>query len=75
MEIKHVTPQEATDIINTKQPIGLFRTTGVLNTGSAVDGIYLAINNSDGNALVKQFIHIGDCMQWLRSIQKRQLPN
>ncbi|MDQ7094286.1 hypothetical protein REC12_11865 [Desulfosporosinus sp. PR] len=71
MEIMKVTPQEATNIINTKLPIGLYRAAGVLNTGSAADGIYIAIDNSDGNALVKQFTHIGDCMQWLR-LRKNQ---
>jgi hypothetical protein len=93
VEIMHVTPQEATDIIDTKQPIGLFLSTGVLlaevplhrhthildlnleidmqkqKEKAISDGIYIAIDNSDGNARVKQFISRGDCMQWLKCIQ------
>lgn len=52
-----VTEKEAVDIIQTRKPIGLF----LFDTGIEVIGI----DNTTGDAWVKEFPDLQECLQWL----------
>ena len=58
MEIKEVTREEATKIIDTREPVGLFY---------EVDrGIFIGIDNLYGHANVEEFTTRESCFNWLR---------
>lgn len=61
MEIKKVTPEEATGIINSRIPLGLFYT---IEKKGCVN-IYVGIDNSDGNAWTEDFKSLSSCKRWL----------
>lgn len=55
--IKVASPEHANRIVNTKKPIGKFITKN--------DGKYVAIDNSDGQAFVKEADTLDECKSWL----------
>lgn len=58
MDIKLITQEEAKEIIDTRQPIGLFY---------EVDGDwYVGIDNSTGDAWVEEFKTKEECLAWLK---------
>ncbi|MFW5647931.1 MAG: hypothetical protein ACOCG5_02475 [Candidatus Alkaliphilus sp. MAG34] len=58
IEIKYITRDEASKIIETSEPRGLFY---------EVDGdVYVGIDNSDGDAWVEEFKTPEECLNWLR---------
>ena len=62
IEIKHITREEASKIIETSEPRGLFY---------EVDGdVYVGIDNLDGHAWVEEFKTIEECRDWLNGEEK-----
>lgn len=62
MKIKHITREEASQIIETGQPIGLFY---------EIDRDYHAgIDNSTGDAWVEEFTTKEECFKWLNREEK-----
>lgn len=58
MDIKLITQEEAKEIIDTRQPIGLFY---------EIDGDwYVGIDNSTGDAWVEEFKTKEECFAWLK---------
>lgn len=58
MDINLITKEEASLIIETRQPIGLFY---------EVDGdLYIGIDNSTGDAWVEEFKTKEECLAWLK---------
>lgn len=63
MEIKEITKGEAFKIIESKEPEGLFW---------LIDGdIFIAIDNSRGEAFVEEFNDKEECLQWLKDWFKK----
>lgn len=63
MEIKEITKGEAFKIIESKKPEGLFW---------LLDGdIFIAIDNSRGEAFVEEFNDKEECLQWLKDWFKK----
>ncbi len=61
MEIKQVTREEASKIIETSEPRGLFY---------EIDrDVYVGIDNLDGHAWVEEFKTKGACFDWLNGIE------
>lgn len=56
-EIKKITPEEASTIIKTREPRGLFYT--------IEDGRYVGIDNSYGDAWTEDFRSLSACKRWL----------
>lgn len=56
-EIKKVTNNEASEIIETREPKGLFYT--------IENGSYVGIDNSDGDAWTEEFKSLSPCKRWL----------
>ena len=70
-QIKRITSRQAHQIIEQREPLGLFYV-------CKGDGIYTAIDNSGGHAWTEDFDNIGDCIDYLlgediEEIRKRQL--
>lgn len=63
MEIIQITQEEAVNIINTRQPLGLFY---VVTKNSLSDAAYTGIINDTGEAWTEDFYTISGCMAWLR---------
>ena len=61
MEIKEITKEEAFKIIETKEPLGLF-----WYRDDEDNGVYVAINNSGGEAFTERFVHRSDSYLWLK---------
>ncbi len=58
MEIKHINREEASKIIETRKPLGLFY---------EVDGdLHVGIDNSTSDAWVEEFETKEECLDWLR---------
>lgn len=57
MEIKKITPEEASNLIETREPKGLFYT--------IEDGLFIGIDNRSGDAWVEEFISLSGCKKWL----------
>lgn len=58
MEIKLVTREEANQIFDTREPMGLFY---------EIDGdSYIGIDNSTGDAWVEEFKTKEECFRWLK---------
>lgn len=55
--IKKVSPEEATKIIETRQPLGSFY--------CIENGVYTGICNLDGNAWTEDFKSLSACKRWL----------
>ncbi len=64
-EIKKVTPEEATAIIETRKPRGLFYTIDQTGTGKKV---YVGIDNQSGDAWTEDFKSLGACKRWLTEV-------
>lgn len=56
-EIKEITAEQASKIICTRQPLGLFY---LLD-----NGIYVGIDNSTGDAWTEEFFNLRQCKEWL----------
>jgi len=67
-EIKKVTPEEASKIIDTRKPLGLFY--------CIEDGLYIAIDNAYGDAWVEEFKSLSGCRRWLseRNLHQTHIP-
>lgn len=63
MEIKHINREEASKIIETRKPLGLFYETD--------NGFYVGIDNSNGDAWVEEFKTKEECFNWLRGERER----
>lgn len=61
MEIKQVTREEASAIIETSEPRGLFY--------EIDENVYVGIDNMDGHAWVEEFKTKGACFDWLNGIE------
>lgn len=64
MEIKYITRKEASAIIETRNPRGLFYETD--------NGFYVGIDNSNGDAWVEEFKTKEECFNWLRGTDERE---
>lgn len=58
MEIKKVTREEVSNIINTREPTGLFHI--------KENGVYVGIDNTTGDAWMEEFYTEEECIAWLR---------
>lgn len=58
-EFKVVTPEQASEIICTRQPLGLFY---LLD-----NGVYVGIDNSTGDAWTEEFSNLRQCEKWLKN--------
>jgi NAD(P)H-flavin reductase len=58
---KKITQEEATKIIDTREPLGTFWLTDKIK-GKAV---YVGIDNSTGDAWTEDFKSKGSCLRWL----------
>lgn len=56
--IKEITPEEAIEIIDKREPIGLFY--------FKEDGVYLGIDNNTGDSWMEQFNTKEECIAWLK---------
>ncbi|HZK56788.1 MAG TPA: hypothetical protein VFD17_00640 [Clostridia bacterium] len=63
MEIKYISRDEASKIIETRKPRGLFYETD--------NGFYVGIDNSNGDAWVEEFKTKEECFNWLRGERER----
>jgi len=59
IEIKEITVEEASTLIETRQPKGLFYTT-------EKNGIIVGIDNSTGDAWTDEFENLDKCKDWLQ---------
>lgn len=67
-EIKKITQEEATKIIDERKPLGLF----YLIEKSPVKGnIYVGIDNTTGDAWTEDFKSLGTCKRWLQGLPVR----
>lgn len=62
MEIEKVTPEEASRIIETRLPSGLFYTIEKSKNGKK---IYVGIDNSTKDAWTEDFKSLSSCKRWL----------
>ena len=69
MQIQKATSEEATKIIETRQPLGLFYT--IDKQGDK--RIYVGIDNQDGNAWTEDFKSLSSCKNWLTGKTLRRL--
>lgn len=60
MDIKEVSSEVAKNIIQNRTPLGLFYT--------VENGVFVAIDNSDGNAWTEEFKALSLCEAWLKRI-------
>ena len=60
--IKKITPEEATAIIETREPRGLFY---CLDENGAGELRYAGIDNRSGDAWTEDFKSLGACKRWL----------
>lgn len=58
-EVKEITQAQAIEIIETRQPLGMFY--------HKEDGIYVGIDNTDGQAWTEEFPTIDECISWLKT--------
>lgn len=63
-EIKKITPAEASAIIETRQPLGIFY---CIEKDSACGRHYVGIDNRDGSAWTEDFKSLSACKRWLKS--------
>ena len=56
--IKKITPSEGDCIIYSRRPLGLFYL--------IFNGIYVGIDNTNGNAWTEEFTNLRQCKRWLR---------
>jgi hypothetical protein len=61
MDIQKVSPEEAEKIIETRQPLGKF----YCIDKPAFNGIYIGIDNEDGEAWTEEFRTLDECKRWL----------
>lgn len=59
VEIKEITSDQASVVIDTRKPFGLFY---LLD-----DDIYIGIDNSTGDAWMEEFSNLRQCKEWLRN--------
>ena len=57
-EIKKIQPEQATEIIDTRNPLGMFYCQD--------SGVYVGIDNSNGHAWTEKFPNLRKCKRWLR---------
>ena len=60
-DIKKITEEEANNIIETKEPRGLFYTIEHSETRK----LYVGIDNTKGDAWVEDFKSLSSCKNWL----------
>lgn len=63
IKIERITSEQASEIINTGKPIGLFWLKSKLEDGSDV---WVGIDNSTGNAWTEDFKTKARCFNWLK---------
>lgn len=63
IKIKNITKEEASKIIETREPLGLF----YLITVDAGKTIFVGIDNSTGDAWTEDFKSFTKCKKWLLS--------
>jgi len=56
-KIKKIRPEQAESIIDTELPLGLFY--------ALKAGVYIGIDNSDGQAWTEEFPNLRRCKRWL----------
>lgn len=56
-EIKEITSEQASVVIDTREPLGLFY---LLD-----DGVHIGIDNSTGDAWTEEFPNLHQCKKWL----------
>jgi len=59
-EITKVTPDMLREVIDTRQPLGLFY--------ALADGTYTGADNRDGNAWTEAFPDLRRCKRWLLNV-------
>lgn len=59
VEIKEITSDQASLVIDTREPFGLFY---LLD-----DDVYIGIDNSTGDAWTEEFSNLRQCKEWLRN--------
>lgn len=59
VKIKEITSEQASVVIDTREPLGLFY---LLD-----DGVYIGIDNSTGDAWTEEFTNLFQCKEWLRN--------
>ena len=57
VKIKKISNEQAENIIDNRQPLGLFYT--------IIGGLYIGIDNSTGEAWTETFSNLKKCKQWL----------
>lgn len=62
MGIRKITEEEASKIIETRQPIGLF----YIKASNALGKKFIGIDNSTGDAWTEEFRKLRLCKAWLR---------
>jgi glucan-binding YG repeat protein len=67
-EVKVISIQEASKIIQKKEPIGLFIV-------ESANGSFLAIDNSTQEALIGRFRKKENCISWLNGADKEDMPD
>lgn len=67
-EVKVITMQEASKIIQKKEPIGLFII-------ESANGTFLGIDNSTQEALIGRFRKKENCISWLNGADKEDMPD
>lgn len=61
LDIKKITKEEASTIIETREPRGLFYTAESYENGN----IYVGIDNCSGDAWTEDFKSLSPCKRWL----------
>jgi hypothetical protein len=67
-EVQVITIQEASKIIQKKEPIGLFIV-------ESTNGSFLGIDNSTQEAFIGKFRKKENCISWLNGADKEDMPN
>lgn len=62
-----VTPEEASKIIETREPRGLFYTIDTIYESDKK--VYVGIDNTTGDAWTEDFKSLGACERWLEKYQ------
>lgn len=67
MDIIKVTREEASQIIETRKPLGLFYSIDyIMSEFAQMKKVYVGIDNSTGDAWTEDFKSLSACKRWLR---------
>jgi len=73
VEIKLITKEEATALLESEKPVGQYNSTWepkglfyYITEDRSGNTLFVGIDNSDGHCWTEEFYSIGACMAWLR---------